>query len=185
MTGSFVDPTLPSGFAPFNIQTLGNELYVTYAKQDATGHDDVPGAGNGFVDMFDLNGNLLTRLISNGVLNSPWGLALAPADFGQFSNDLLVGNFGDGTINAFDPVNGNLLGTLSDSNGQPIAIDGLWGLIFGNGGNGGKTNILYFTAGPDDETHGLFGSLAPVPLPGTFLLLGSGLLGILAAIRKR
>ena len=105
LAGSFTDPNLPSGFAPFDIQNIGGNLIVTYAKQDASGLDDVPGAGNGFVDVFDTNGNLLRRLVSNGPLNSPWGLALAPGNFGQFSNDLLVGNFGDGTINAFDPSN--------------------------------------------------------------------------------
>jgi uncharacterized protein (TIGR03118 family) len=119
--------------------------------------------GNGFVDVFDTNGNLLERLVTNGPLNSPWGLALAPGDFGQFSNDLLVGNFGDGMINAFDPITGALLGQLDDANGLPITIEGLWGLLFGNGGTGGATNELFFTAGipgPDMiEDHGLFGDL--------------------------
>jgi uncharacterized protein (TIGR03118 family) len=190
LAGSFTDPNIPSGFAPFNIQNLGGKLYVTYAKQDATGHDDVPGPGNGFVDVFDLNGNLLMRLISNGPLNSPWGLALAPGDFGDFSNDLLVGNFGDGKINAFDPTTGLLLGTMLDENGNPIVTEGLWGLKFGNGGNGGDSHTLYFTAGiPGDgavEDHGLFGSLKPAeaPEPATMLLLSSGLLGLLGFRKK-
>jgi uncharacterized protein (TIGR03118 family) len=183
LAGGFTDPNLPSGYAPFNIQNLGGSLFVTYAVK--IGNDNISGVGNGIVDVFDLKGNLSRRLISNGVLNSPWGLAPAPSSFGTFAGDLLVGNHGDGLINAFDPTTGASLGTLADKNGTPIFIDGLRGLIFGNGGNGGDANTLYFTAGPDDGAHGLFGSLAPVPLPGTLLLLGSGLLGILAASRKR
>ena len=171
LPGNFIDPNLPAGYAPFNIQNLGGSLYVTYALQDAAKHDDVPGPGHGYVNVFDLNGNLQRRLISQGPLNSPWGLALAPAKFGAFSNDLLVGNFGDGTINAFDPLTGNLLGTVKDSRGNPIVIDGLWSLIFGNGGNGGEPNRLYFTAGPGGELHGLFGSLAPATLVPFLLLL--------------
>jgi uncharacterized protein (TIGR03118 family) len=178
LSGNFVDPNLPAGYAPFNVQNLGGNLFVTYAV--ASGDEEVPGAGLGIVDKFDLNGNLLQRLISpGGALNAPWGLTLAPANFGEFSGDLLVGNFGDGTINAFDPISGALLGTLSDSLGNPIAIDGLWGLLFGNGGNGGDLDKLYFTAGIDGEMHGLFGSLAPVPVPSAFMLLGSGLAGLL------
>ena len=171
LPGTFIDPNLPAGYAPFNVQNLGGSLYVTYALQDAAKHDDVPGPGHGYVNVFDLNGNLQRRLISQGPLNSPWGLALAPAKFGAFSNDLLVANFGDGTINAFDPLTGNLLGTLKDSKGNPIVIDGLWSLIFGNGGNGGDPNKLYFTAGPGGEAHGLFGSLAPATLVPFLLLL--------------
>ncbi len=173
LSGGFTDPVLPSGFAPFNIQNIGGTLYVAYAKPDATGHDDVPGPGNGFIDTFDLNGNFLGRLVSNGALNSPWGLAIAPAGFGTFANDLLVGNFGDGRINVFDPVTGALLGQLTDSSGNPITIEGLWGMHFGNGGNGGDPNTLYFTAGipgPDTiEDHGLFGSIS-VPEPSSMAI---------------
>jgi uncharacterized protein (TIGR03118 family) len=159
--GGFTDATLPAGFAPFNIANLGGKLYVTYAKQDSDKHDDVKGDGNGFVDIFDMDGNFQKRLISNGALNSPWGLAIAPATFGTFGGALLVGNFGDGKINAYDASAGTLLGTLQDTSGKVIAIDGLWALQFGNGKNGGDVNTLYFTAGPGDEEHGLFGSLAP------------------------
>ncbi len=163
LIGSFADTTIPAGFAPFNIQNIGGSLYVTYAKQDADKHDDVGGPGNGFVDIFDTGGNLLRRLISNGALNSPWGLALAPSGFGLFAGDLLVGNFADGRVNAFDPVSGAFLGTVKDASGNAIANPGLWGLKFGNGGNGGDTNTLYFTAGIAGdgavEDHGLFGSI--------------------------
>jgi uncharacterized protein (TIGR03118 family) len=188
--GGFVDPNIPAGFAPFNVQNINGKLYVTYAKQDADKHDDVAGSGNGFVDVFDTNGNLLERLVSNGPLNSPWGLALAPGDFGQFSNDLLVGNFGDGMINAFDPITGALLGQLDDANGLPITIEGLWGLLFGNGGTGGATNELFFTAGipgPDMiEDHGLFGDLTvAVPEPGSLSLLAIGIAGVMRLRRCR
>src|SRR5262249_18316269 len=138
------------------------DLYVTYAMQDAAKHDDVAGPGNGFIDVFDTNGVMVKRLVSNGVLNSPWGLALAPANFGPFANELLIGNFGDGTINAFDPSTGDSLGAVTDANGNSITITGLWGLDFGNGGKAGNTNTLFFTAGigsPDKETNGLFGAL--------------------------
>ena len=187
LAGSFTDPNLPSGFAPFNIQNLNGNLYVTYAKQDAAKLDDVAGPGNGFVDVYDTNGNLAKRLISNGSLNSPWGLALAPVNFGTFSNTLLVGNFGDGLINGFDPTTGAFLGSLEASGGNPITIEGLWGLKFGNGANGFDPNTLYFTAGiPGDgqvEDHGLFGSIA-VPEPSVLMLLVAGLLGLTVFARK-
>lgn len=125
VSGGFTDPNLPAGFAPFGIQSIGSLLYVTYAKQDAGGEDDVAGPGNGFVDVFDANGVLQRRLISNGPLNSPWGVALAPAGFGSFANDLLVGNFGDGKINVFDPSTGNFVAVLTDPNNDPIVIQGL------------------------------------------------------------
>lgn len=128
LSGGFADPTLPAGYAPFGIQTIGGKIYVTYAQQDAARHDDLSGAGHGFVDVFDTNGNLLGRLVSRGSLDSPRGMALAPSGFGQFSGDLLVGNFGDGTINAFNPTTGAFVGTLDDANGSPIVIEGLWGV---------------------------------------------------------
>jgi len=161
--GSFTDPKIPKGYAPFNVQNLGGALYVSFAKQDSARHDDVAGRGHGFVDRFDLNGNLLDRLISHGQLDSPWGLAIAPGSFGTFAGDLLVGNFGDGRVNAYTLADGDFRGALRDvMTGRPIAIDGLWALRVGNGGggvNGGDPNAVYFTAGIDDETHGLFGTI--------------------------
>ncbi len=166
LAGSFSDSTIPAGFAPFNVQNFGGSLYVTYAKQDADKHDDVGGPGNGYLNVFDTSGNRVRRLVSNGPLNSPWGLALAPGSFGLWAEDLLVGNFADGRINAFDPQTGLFLGTLLDPRGLPISIQGLWGLKFGNGGSGGDTNTLYFTAGigagGSPEDHGLFGSITVV-----------------------
>jgi len=168
--GAFTDRTLPEGYAPFGIQNLGGAIYVTYALQNADKHDDVPGEGHGFVDAFDTAGNLVRRVASKGRLNSPWGLALAPADFGFFSGDLLVANFGDGHINAFDPerLRGNggyqQRGMFHSADGPPLAIDGLWAIAFGSGApNNGPTNTLFFTAGPFDEGHGLFGSLVVAP----------------------
>ena len=187
--GSFTDPNLPAGYAPFNIENIDGKLYVTYAKQDAAKHDDVSGPGNGFVDVFSTSGVLQTRLITKGALNSPWGMALAPGSFGSFGGDLLVGNFGDGTINAFNPLTGNLIGQLDGANGKPLVNPGLWDLTFGNGGSGGSMSDLYFTAGipgPDNvEDHGLFGSIAPTPEPSTLTLIGSGLLGLIAYRRRR
>ncbi|HTK78561.1 MAG TPA: TIGR03118 family protein [Gemmataceae bacterium] len=180
--GTFTDPTIPAGFAPFGIENIGGKLFVTYAKQDPDKKDDVAGAGNGFVDMYDLNGNFLQRLISQGALNSPWGLALAPATFGTFANDLLVGNFGNGLINAFNPTTGALAGQLSDAQNRPVSIDGLWALKFGNNGTAGGAGTLFFTAGINDEADGLFGRLsasintvtvADAPLlPGTSVTTG-------------
>lgn len=164
VSGGFADSSVPAGFAPFNIQNLGGKLYVTYAKQDANKHFDVAGVGNGYVAVFDLSGTLIKHLVSGGPLNSPWGVAIASANFGAFSGALLVGNFGDGLINAFDPGSGAFLGTLQDASGNNIRIDGLWGLIIGNGGNGGDANALYFAAGPGGQQHGLFGSLQAAPV---------------------
>jgi uncharacterized protein (TIGR03118 family) len=161
LPGTFSDPSIPAGFAPFGIQNLGGKLYVTYAKQDEGKHDDMPGAGNGFVNVFDTSGNLVRRFASQGVLNSPWGLAIAPASFGTFAGTVLIGNFGGGRINAFDATSGNLRGPLSSASGTPITIPGLWGLIVGNNGLGGDSDTLYFSAGPDGETHGLFGLVRP------------------------
>jgi uncharacterized protein (TIGR03118 family) len=165
LAGSFSDPSIPAGFAPFDVQNIGGNLFVTYAMQNAAKHDDVAGAGNGFVDVFDTNGNLLQRFASQGTLNSPWAVTQAPASFGDFGGDILVGNFGDGTINAFDPKSGAFLGQLQGTNGQTISIQGLWGLAFGTGGTGGTAGTLYFTAGTNHEQDGLFGSLAPTTTP--------------------
>ena len=156
--GLFTDPGIPAGYAPFNIQELAGQLYVTYAKQDAALHDDVAGQGHGFVDVFTNDGALIRRLVSHGQLSSPWGLALAPAGFGGFSGALLVGNFGDGHINAYNPATGTHLGQLRQAGGHPIVIDGLWGLRFGNG-NAAKTGELVFSAGPNGEADGLLGKI--------------------------
>jgi uncharacterized protein (TIGR03118 family) len=156
--GRFTDPQLPAGYGPFGIAELGGELYVTFAQQDAMRHDDVAGRGHGFVDVFTNDGTFVRRLVTRGALDSPWGLAQAPADFGQFSGDLLVGNFGNGHINVYDPATGAHRGQLRRANGSPIVIDGLWGLMFGNG-NAAKTNQLVFSAGPDGEAHGLLGKI--------------------------
>ena len=176
LSGNFTDPNLPPGFAPFGIQDIGGTLYVTYALQDADRHDDVAGPGNGFVDAYDLSGNLIRRVASMGELNSPWGLALAPEDFGRFSGDLLVGNFGNGRIHVFDPTtltsDGEFeaIGLMHSDAGKPVQIDGLWSLQFGKGTSAtsanGTTTTLFFTAGPFGEDHGLFGSLVSVPPPG-------------------
>jgi uncharacterized protein (TIGR03437 family) len=162
--GAFTDVAIPSDYAPFNIWNLGGKLYVMYAKQNDSKTEEVKGAGNGYVAVFDPNGNLLQHLISNGPLNAPWGVAIAPATFGKFANALLVGNFGDGKINAFNSTTGAFLGTLQDQQGKDIVIDGLWGLLVGNGGNGGDKDALFFTAGPGDEKHGLLGSIQANPI---------------------
>ena len=159
--GLFVDPRIPAGFAPFNVQELAGQLYVSYAKQDSRLKDDVAGQGNGFVDVFTNDGALVKRLVTRGQLNSPWGLALAPASFGRFGGALLVGNFGDGRINAYNPKTGTHLGQLRGTDGKPIDIDGLWALMFGNG-NAAKTGELVFSAGPDEESHGLLGKIVAV-----------------------
>jgi uncharacterized protein (TIGR03118 family) len=158
----FVDPSLPSGYAPFGIQTIDDRVFVAYAKQDADAGDEVAGQGKGFVDAYDTAGNLLARVAQHGQLNAPWGLALAPDTFGRFAGDLLVGNFGDGQINAYaEHGNGHFThrGELRDESGKSLTIDGLWALEFGQGGNNGPAGTLFFTAGPDDETHGLFGQI--------------------------
>ena len=160
----FSDPALPSGYAPFGIQTIGNRVFVTYGQQDAEASDEVAGQGKGFVDVYDTAGNLLGRVAQHGQLNAPWGLALAPDSFGRFAGDLLVGNFGDGEINAYAELgNGHFehRGELRDSSGKSLSIDGLWALEVGQGGNNGPAGTLFFTAGPDDESHGLFGQINP------------------------
>jgi uncharacterized protein (TIGR03118 family) len=152
---------VPHGYAPFGIQTIGSNVFVTYAKQDTDAEDDLHGQGLGFVDEYDLNGKLVARIAQHGQLDAPWGLALAPASFGRFKGDLLVGNFGDGQINAYERgANGRYThkGELR-ANGRQITIDGLWALEFGNGANAGPTHTLFFTAGPNDEANGLFGKI--------------------------
>jgi uncharacterized protein (TIGR03118 family) len=172
---SFTDKHVPAGFAPFNVQVLDNKLFVTFAMQDDTKHDDVAGAGNGFVDEFDLEGHLLHRVASGGPLDSPWGLAIAPSSFGTFAGDLLVGNFGDGTISAFDlHDHDRFVGKLTDASGNPITIPDLWELIPGNDGKAGSSSSIYFTSGVQDEAHGLFGSLTPNPTPSSMAMAGSG-----------
>ncbi len=171
--GAFTDPNLPGGFAPFGIQNIGGNIFVAYAEQlGPANHDSQPGAGLGFIDVYDSSGHLLQRLVSGGVLNSPWGMTLAPANFGAFSNDLLVGNFGDGRVNAFDPTTGHFLGTLSINTGTALTNGDLWGLTFGNGAAAaGATNQLFFAAGTNSEADGLFGMMtvggaaAPVTEP--------------------
>ncbi len=171
----FVDSSIPTGFAPFNIQNLGGNLFVTYAKQDAEKHDDESGPGNGFISVFSPDGQFVRRLISNGPLNSPWGITLAPPTFATFGNALLAGNFGDGIINAFNPVTGAFLGALKNDADGPLVLNGLWALKFGNGASAGRTNSLYFTSGPEGEAHGLFGSIVPTParFNGTFITANS------------
>jgi uncharacterized protein (TIGR03118 family) len=159
----FRDPQLPPGYGPFGLQAINGDLYVSYAKQDADREDDVKGPGLGIVDVFDPAGHFIRRLISNGALNAPWGMTLAPASFGRFSNRLLVGNFGDGMINAYDLASGKWVGRLKGQNHRPIQIDGLWGLSFGNGLKNQPIDTLFFTAGPADEKHGLYGRLDVAP----------------------
>lgn len=164
--GAFTDPRLPRGYAPFNVAPLTvngeQRLFVTYAVQDADKHDDVAGQGHGVVDTYDLHGRMLMRFAQHGQLDSPWGLALAPASFDEFAGDVLIGNFGNGHINVFDPVTGEFIAKIRDAHGKAIVIDGLWTIMVGNGGNGGNPNLLYFAAGPNGESDGLFGNLAPV-----------------------
>ena len=157
--GGFTDRHLPSGFGPFNIMNIQGNLYVAYAKQTPGSNDETAGQGLGFVDVFDADGFLLKRLVTRGQLNAPWGMALAPAGFGQFSNRLLVGNLGDGTINAYDPVSGNFVGTMRADDGRPLVIDGLWGIAFGNGIDAQPTDTVFFAAGPGDESQGLYGRI--------------------------
>jgi len=164
--GGFRDPRLPAGFPPFNIQNVLGNLYVMYAKQDEEKEDEEKGVGFGFVNVFDANGNLIRRFASRGKLNAPWGIALAPADFGGFSNMLLIGNFGDGRVNAFDLDSGDFRGQMRAADHRVLSIDGLWGLAFGNGVASQPTNTLFFTAGPDDESHGLYGRIEPANEPG-------------------
>jgi uncharacterized protein (TIGR03118 family) len=162
MIGSFRDSAIPSNYAPFGIANVDGLLVVTFTQQDANAEDDVPGPGHGFVDVFNSSGRLVRHFAARGPLNSPWGVSMAPNNFGRFQHALLIGNFGDGRINAYNPRSGALLGHLESAHGQPIEIDGLWALLVGNGHAGGDANKLYFTAGVNDENDGLFGSLQAV-----------------------
>jgi uncharacterized protein (TIGR03118 family) len=155
--GTFTDPELPKHFAPFNVQELNGEIYVSFAKRKKGSIDEVDKKGFGYVDVFDTSGNLLQRLIAGGKLNAPWGLTIAPTSFGPYSGDLLVGNFGDGRINVYDPNTGDYIATLKGADGKTLTIDGLWALV------AGPSSSVTFTAGPDDESHGLLGLIAPSP----------------------
>jgi uncharacterized protein (TIGR03118 family) len=179
---SLVDPTIPAGYAPYNIENVGGNLYVEYAQAGAAGA--VVGPGLGFVSVFNPNGTFVRRLISNGPLNAPWGITLAPSGFGNFSGDLLVGNFGDGRVNAFDPASGAFLGFLQDVNGNAISDPGLWALKVRTGGANVNTSAVYFAAGINAENNGLFGLIQAVPEPSTMLLV-AGTLALAISLRKK
>jgi uncharacterized protein (TIGR03118 family) len=164
--GAFFDPKLPAGYAPFGIQNLQGNLYVSYARQDVDARDEVAGRGLGLINVFDASGKLIRRVASGGRLNAPWGLAMAPADFGRFSNALLVGNFGDGRISAYDARSGEFLGQMRGPDGRRLAISGLWGLAFGNGLSSQPTGTLFFAAGTNDEANGTYGRIDPAPGAG-------------------
>ncbi|OUL95285.1 TIGR03118 family protein [Paraburkholderia hospita] len=176
MPGGFKDSAIPAGFAPFGIQLIGSNLFVTYAMQDAAKHDDVAGAGQGMVDIFDTAGNLKQHFATGAPLNAPWGIAQAPSNFGTLSGAILIGNFGDGTINAFDASSGKSMGPLKSSNGGTIIEPGLWGIAFGNNLSNQPSNTLFFTAGPNDEADGVYGriDLNPASSSGTGNSSGSG-----------
>jgi uncharacterized protein (TIGR03118 family) len=156
---TFQDPDIPAGFAPFGIQNINGNIFVTYAKQDDNKEDDVAGPGNGFVDMYDNTGSFEKRFVSQGHLNSPWGVVLAPASFGRLGGFIIIGNFGDGLLNAYDPASGAFKGALNLRNGSALQVPKVWGLMFGNDGNAGSSNTLFFSAGPNDENDGLFGMI--------------------------
>jgi uncharacterized protein (TIGR03118 family) len=179
--GKFVDPSLPAGFVPFNIQTIGSNIYVTYA-QLGPGGTALPG---GYIDEYDANGNFITRIASGGPLDAPWGIVIAPSGFGAYSNDLLVGNFGNGEILVYDPTTDAYLGTIDGTNGQPLVNDFLWALETRTGGTGDNTNAVYFTAGIDNQQQGLFGEITEVPEPATLLETASGLITLALLKFKR
>lgn len=161
--GGFHDSGVPGDYAPFGIQNIGGQLFVTFAKQELPeAHDNANGAGLGIVDVFDGDGNLLRRFTDGGALNAPWGMVEAPADFGQFSKAILIGNFGDGRINAYDPASGAFLGALRDASGDALSYPGLWGIVFGNG-NFGPKSVLFFAAGLNDEADGAYGRIDAAP----------------------
>ncbi|MDP9051291.1 MAG: TIGR03118 family protein, partial [Acidobacteriota bacterium] len=177
LTGNFTDPGLPAGYVPYNVQSINSLLYVTFVKYNALG-SEIP---SGIVDIFNTNGTFASRFSSSSFLDAPWGITLAPLSFGMFGGDILIGNFLDGDINAFNPLTGSFLGTLDDANGNPISNPGLWALDFRTGGTGNNPNSLYFTAGIDEETHGLFGAISPTPEPSSLILAGLGVLSLAAA----
>jgi uncharacterized protein (TIGR03118 family) len=184
LAGNFTDTSIPSGYAPYNIQNVNGKLYVEYAKVNPISAIPIaPSGAGGYVDVFDTNGNLLQRLVSNGALDAPWGIAMAPAGFGSFGNDLLIGNFGNGEINAFDPTTGNWLGTLKNASGNPIVDSGLWAIEFGN--SSANPNALYFTAGINRGADGLFGDIRAVPEPASAGLAALAFLGLLGYAWQR
>jgi uncharacterized protein (TIGR03118 family) len=180
LPGNFVDPNAIAGFVPFNIQLIGSNLYVTYAQ--LAGPIGLPG---GYIDVFDTSGNFIRRFSTGGALYAPWGLVLAPAGFGSFGNDLLVGNFGNGEILAFDPVTAAYLGTINGTNGQPLVNDFLWALETRTGGTGSDLDAVYFTAGINNQEDGLFGKIDPVPEPATIFGTASGMIGLLLLRLRR
>lgn len=184
LPGSFTDPVLPAGFSPFNIEVVGGNLYVEYAKVGPNGRS-LAGPGNGFVSIFDTNGNFVKRLVSNGPLNAPWGITIAPAKFGDFASALLIGNFGDGIINAFNPTTGAFLDSLRDSSGTPIVNDELWALKVRSSGPSANPDAVYFTAGINEEENGLFGTIQQAPEPGTAGMMLVALIGAAAYTCKR
>jgi uncharacterized protein (TIGR03118 family) len=159
MPGAFTDPAIPAGFAPFGIQAIGSNLFVTYAMQDSAKHDDVAGAGLGIVDVYDTAGNLKQRFATGGPLNAPWGIAQAPGNFGSMSGAILIGNFGDGMINAFNASSGQSMGPVKGPNGSPIVEPGVWGIAFGNDLSNQPSSTLFFAAGPNDEADGVYGRI--------------------------
>jgi len=181
--GSLNDPNAPTGYAPYNVAVMNGNLFVAYSKVGANGLPVIQ-LGDGFVGMYNLSTDNWSTLTSGGNLDVPWGMTMAPSDFGKFSNDLLIGNFGNGWINAYNPMTGAWMGTLDGTNNQPLTNDFLWSLYFGNGAKGFSPNTLYFTAGIDNQTQGLLGAINPSPEPASLILLGSGLLG-LAFSRRR
>lgn len=183
--GGFVDPLLPAGYSPFNVQNVGGNIVVTYAIFNPATGEELEGAGLGIVDVYDADGTLIRRVASMGALNAPWGVALAPSAFGPFGGALLVGNLGDGTINAFDFFSGMMLGTLRDTNGDPLVNDGLWGIAFGNSNSTFDPNSLYIAAGINDEEDGLFARITATPEPGSLLLMATGLGVVLVGVKRR